>query len=241
MLLLAVLVGCKDAELEEENARLKQRVTDLERARDRLERDNEALKAQASRAAKEAEASRRTELFSSLGLGEGKSLHATLVTSMGDIRCTLRPEQAPNSVLNFVQLARGEKEWTDPNTGEKTKRPLYDGTIFHRVIPDFMIQGGDPLGNGTGGPGYEFEDEVGEFTTFDHPGILAMANAGPDTQGSQFFVTEGTPTHLNGKHTILGDCENLDVVAKIARVPRSRPGDRPETDVVLKTVKVEVK
>jgi peptidyl-prolyl cis-trans isomerase A (cyclophilin A) len=162
------------------------------------------------------------------------------VTSMGDIRCTLRPEEAPNSVLNFVQLAKGEKEWTDPKSGEKTKKPLYDGTIFHRVIPDFMIQGGDPLGNGTGGPGYEFEDEVGDFTVFDHPGILAMANAGPDTQGSQFFVTEGTPTHLNGKHTILGDCEDLDVVKKIARVPRSTPGDRPKEDVVLKTVKIAV-
>lgn len=103
-----------------------------------------------------------------------------------------------------------------------------------------MIQGGDPLGNGTGGPGYEFADEVGDFTTFDHTGILAMANAGPDTNGSQFFITEGTPTHLNGKHSIFGDCEDLDVVAKIARVPAGR-NDRPAKDVVLERVEISTK
>ena len=131
------------------------------------------------------------------------------------------------------------RSWTDPRTGKPSTAPLYDGTIFHRVIPDFMIQGGDPLGNGTGGPGYQFADEVGDFTVFDKPGILAMANSGPDTNGSQFFITEGTPTHLNGKHTIFGDCQELDVVKKIARVPTGA-NDRPTTDVVLKKVDIDV-
>lgn len=164
---------------------------------------------------------------------------ATLQTSLGDIRCVLRHELAPNTVRNFVELAQGRRAWTDPSSGKPTTRPLYNGTVFHRVIPEFMIQGGDPLGNGTGGPGYEFADEVGDFTTFDHPAILAMANAGPDTNGSQFFITEGTPTHLNGKHSIFGDCDELDVVKKIARVPAH--GDKPDTDVVLEKVEIVAK
>ena len=236
MLLLTLLIGCKDQDTLDENARLKQRVTDLERTNDRLERDAEALKARATRLEADAASGQKKELLAELGLEPNGKLTATFVTSMGDIRCDLRVEEAPATVLNFVQLARGEKEWTDPSTHKKTKRPLYDGTIFHRVIPDFMIQGGDPLGNGTGGPGYQFADEVGSFTTFAHSGILAMANSGPDTNGSQFFITEGTPKHLNGKHTIFGDCGQLDIVAKIARVPAKK--DRPETDVVLKTVKI---
>jgi peptidyl-prolyl cis-trans isomerase A (cyclophilin A) len=146
--------------------------------------------------------------------------------------------EAPETVKNFVELAKGEREWTDPTSGKKSKKPLYDGTIFHRVIPGFMIQGGDPLGNGTGGPGYEFADEVGSFTVFNHSGILAMANSGPNTNGSQFFITEGKPTHLNGKHTIFGDCEDLGVVKAIASVERDRE-DRPLEDVVLKRVRIQ--
>jgi peptidyl-prolyl cis-trans isomerase A (cyclophilin A) len=214
-------------------------VGDLERANERLERDNEALKAQVARREEERAQAANAERVSALGWRPGQVLKATFVTSMGDVHCTLRPDQAPETVLNFVQLARGEKEWTHPKTNEKTTAPLYDGTIFHRVIPEFMIQGGDPLGRGTGGPGYKFADEVGDFTTFDHPGILAMANSGPDTNGSQFFITEGTPTHLDGKHSIFGDCEDLDVVKKIARVEADRR-DKPTADVVLKTVRIEV-
>ncbi len=237
MLLLLSLLACKDQATLDENEKLKMRVGDLERANGRLERDNEALKAHAARADAERVDTANAGRLGVLGMKPGQKLLATFKTSMGDIHCTLRHQQAPETVLNFVQLARGEREWTDPRTGSVTKAPLYSGTIFHRVIPDFMIQGGDPLGNGTGGPGYEFADEVGEFTVFDHTAILAMANAGPDTNGSQFFITENMPTHLNGKHTIFGDCEELDLVKKIARVPAAK-NDRPDVDVVLTAVEI---
>lgn len=236
MLIFLSLLACQDQATIDENLKLKQRVGDLERANERLEKDNEALKVRLERIEGERAAAAADARFASLGLAAGQKLHATFKTTQGDIHCTLRHDQAPETVLNFVQLARGEKEWTHPRTGETSKKPLYDGTIFHRVIPEFMIQGGDPMGNGTGGPGYEFADEVGDFTTFDHAGILAMANAGPDTNGSQFFITEGTPTHLNGKHSIFGDCEDLEVVKKIARVPAH--GDKPDADVVLEHVEI---
>ncbi len=239
LILALALVGCQNKALEDENAKLKQRVADIERTNTRLDSENKALKQQVADAAAKAEAQRKAAMFAQLGLTEGKKLFAVVQTSMGDIRCTLRHDEAPETVLNFVQLARGEKEWTTPS-GETTKKPLYDGTIFHRVIPDFMIQGGDPKGNGTGGPGYKFADEVGSYTVFDHTGILAMANSGPDTNGSQFFITEGMPTHLNGKHTILGDCEDLDTVAKIARVETGAQ-NRPVKDVVIKHIAVSVK
>lgn len=239
LLALSLVSGCQNKAMEEENAKLKQRVADLERAGTRLESENKALKKELADAAAKAEAARKAQLFAAMGLTEGKHLVATVATSMGDIHCTLRHDEAPETVVNFVQLARGEKEWTDPS-GERTSRPLYDGTIFHRVIPEFMIQGGDPRGNGTGGPGYSFADEVGDFTQFDKPGLLAMANSGPDTNGSQFFITEGTPTHLNGKHTIFGDCEDLDVVKAIARVPTGAQ-DRPEKPVTIKTIKIQAK
>ncbi|MGI5865016.1 MAG: peptidylprolyl isomerase [Myxococcales bacterium] len=148
----------------------------------------------------------------------GKELYATFKTSMGDIVVELFAKDAPKTVENFVGLATGEKEWTDPHTGEKTQRPLYNGTVFHRVIPDFMIQGGDPLGRGTGGPGYKFADEFQSGRTFDKPGLLAMANAGPNTNGSQFFITEIPTTWLNNKHTIFGEViKGFDLVPKIAR------------------------
>jgi peptidyl-prolyl cis-trans isomerase A (cyclophilin A) len=236
MLLLMFAIGCKDAQMEADNARLQQRVADLERANERLEQENGTLKATVQRVESAAQAASQQATMAGLGVGAGQKLTATFVTTLGEITCVLRPEQAPETVLNFVQLAKGEREWTDPKTGQKTKRPLYDGTIFHRVIPSFMIQGGDPLGTGRGGPGYKFADEVGEFTVFDKPGLLAMANAGPNTNGSQFFITDSTPSHLNGKHTIFGDCENLDVVRKITEVPRNGQ-DKPDTDVVLTTVR----
>jgi peptidyl-prolyl cis-trans isomerase A (cyclophilin A) len=165
---------------------------------------------------------------------------ATFVTSEGTFKAKLFPEHAPIAVANFVDLANGKREWRDPRDNEKKKDRLYDGTVFHRVIPDFMIQGGDPLGTGTGGPGYRFEDEVPlGGPTFDKPGLLAMANAGPNSNGSQFFVTVAQTPWLNSKHTIFGEVtEGMDVVNKISTLPTGAQ-DRPETDVVLERVEIE--
>jgi peptidyl-prolyl cis-trans isomerase A (cyclophilin A) len=166
---------------------------------------------------------------------------ALIETTMGTLRCTLFPKQAPKTVANFVGLAEGTKDWKDPKTGQtKHGVPLYSGTIFHRVIPDFMIQGGDPLGTGTGDPGYRFEDEIVPSLTFDRAGRLAMANAGPGTNGSQFFITEKPTPWLNGHHTIFGQCDDasVDLVKKIARVPKG-PGDRPATRVRINKIVIE--
>lgn len=233
---VAGVFGCEDKTAEVD--KLTQQVADLERAKARLQTDNDTLKAQLKRLQDEADKAKKATMFQSLGYAPGKKMIATFQTSMGDIHCTLRVDETPETILNFVQLARGEKEWTDTK-GNKTTAPLYDGTIFHRVIPEFMVQGGDPAGNGSGGPGYTFADEVGEFTKFDHPGILAMANRGPNTNGSQFFITEGTPSHLNGKHAIFGDCEELNVVKAITGVERNKQ-DKPLKDVVLKHVEITV-
>jgi peptidyl-prolyl cis-trans isomerase A (cyclophilin A) len=165
--------------------------------------------------------------------------HATLKTSKGDIRVELYPDAAPKTVENFVGLATGERVWTDPATNQEQRRPLYDGTIFHRVIPQFMIQGGDPLGSGRGGPGYSFEDEVDGPHRFDGPGYLAMANAGPNTNGSQFFITEVATPWLNGKHTIFGKVvEGMDVVQAIVRSERDG-SDRPLEDVIVERIEIE--
>ena len=159
-------------------------------------------------------------------------------TTAGDLTCELFPSNAPKTVKNFIGLATGTKEWTDPQSGQKTTRPLYDGTIFHRVIPGFMIQGGDPLGQGIGGPGYSFEDEFDSSLTFDRPGRLAMANSGPNTNGSQFFITEAPTPHLNGRHTIFGQCDDqsVELVKKIARMPTSR--DRPVNPVTINHLQI---
>ena len=146
-----------------------------------------------------------------------ETIQATFQTSLGEIVVKLLPEKAPKTVANFVDLAEGTREWKDPRSGQSAKRPLYDGTVFHRVIPDFMIQGGDPLGNGTGGPGYRFEDEIGPENRFDRPGLLAMANSGPNTNGSQFFITEVPTRHLDRGHTIFGEVvKGIEMVRKIA-------------------------
>jgi peptidyl-prolyl cis-trans isomerase A (cyclophilin A) len=170
-----------------------------------------------------------------------EELYATLSTSQGDILVRLFPNHAPKTVRNFVELAQGEREWVDPRSGRKTTEPLYDGTVFHRVIPGFMVQGGDPLGTGTGGPGYRFADEIHPELQFDRPYLLAMANAGPSTNGSQFFVTVAPTPWLNRKHTIFGevaDAAGREVVDRIAAVPTG-PQDRPIEDVVLHSVTVE--
>src|SRR4051812_17446521 len=139
---------------------------------------------------------------------------ATIHTTAGDLTCELFPKLAPKTVANFVGLATGTKEWKNPDTGRPEHRPLYNGTIFHRVIPNFMIQGGDPLGNGQGGPGYSFEDEVSPELKFDVPGRLAMANSGPNTNGSQFFITEVPTPHLDGHYSLFGQCtpETVELV-----------------------------
>jgi len=166
------------------------------------------------------------------------TLTATLQTNQGAIVIRLLPDHAPKTVRNFVELAEGTREWTDPRTRQARTAKLYDGTIFHRVIPNFMIQGGDPLGTGTGGPGYRFADEFHPDLRFDRPYLLAMANAGPGTNGSQFFITTVPTPHLNGRHTIFGAVtEGSEVVDAISKVPTGRD-DRPATDVVLESVEI---
>jgi peptidyl-prolyl cis-trans isomerase A (cyclophilin A) len=166
--------------------------------------------------------------------------YAVFDTTEGQIVCRLFETDAPKTVSNFVELAEGKREWTHPVNRKKSKDRLYDGTIFHRVIPDFMVQGGDPAGTGMGGPGYQFEDETkGSPHKFDKAGKLAMANAGPNTNGSQFFITVAPTTWLTGKHTIFGEVvEGQNVVDNITQLPRNRQ-DRPTKDVVLKSVTIE--
>jgi peptidyl-prolyl cis-trans isomerase A (cyclophilin A) len=167
------------------------------------------------------------------------TLIATLHTNQGPLVIRLFPDHAPKTVRNFVELAEGGKQWTDPSTGQVTTSKLYDGTIFHRVIPDFMIQGGDPLGSGRGGPGYKFADEIHPDLRFDRPYLLAMANSGPGTNGSQFFITVAPTPWLNGKHTIFGEViEGADVVDVISRL-KTGSQDRPAEDVIVESVTVE--
>lgn len=170
---------------------------------------------------------------------KGDELYATMQTSEGDIVIKLFAKDAPKTVANFVGLATGEKDWHHPKDGAAMKgKSLYAGTVFHRVIDGFMIQGGDPLGTGTGGPGYRFEDEFQSGRKFDKVGILAMANSGPGSNGSQFFITVSTPAHLNNKHTIFGEVvKGYEVVEKIAKVPTAQ-GNRPVKPVILKEVKI---
>ncbi|MFJ6562250.1 peptidylprolyl isomerase [Streptomyces sp. NPDC091412] len=173
-----------------------------------------------------------------------EDLYATLKTNRGDIVVRLLPNHAPKTVRNFVELATGVRQWVDPNTGQPSTEPLYDGTVFHRVIEGFMIQGGDPLGNGTGGPGYKFADEFHPDLAFTKPYLLAMANSGPGTNGSQFFITVGPTTWLTGKHTIFGevaDEASQRVVDTIATTETNPRNDRPVQDVVIEKVVMETR
>ncbi len=167
-------------------------------------------------------------------------VYATFDTSEGTIVCRLFEQEAPVTVKNFIELAEGSRERTHPQTRAKSKTPLYNGTIFHRVIPDFMVQGGDPAGTGMGGPGYQFQDETkGSPHKFDKPGKLAMANSGPNTNGSQFFITVAATQWLTSNHTIFGEVvEGQDVADKITKLPRNRQ-DKPNKDVVLNAVTIE--
>ena len=166
-------------------------------------------------------------------------VYATLETSQGRIVCRLFEDKAPNTVKNFIELAEGSKEFLDPKTRQRVKRPFYDGLTFHRVIPQFMIQGGCPKGDGTGGPGYEFADEFHPELKHDGPGTLSMANAGPNTNGSQFFITVAATPWLDKHHTVFGRVvEGQEVANKISELPRDA-NDRPPTPVVLQRVVIE--
>jgi len=172
---------------------------------------------------------------------------AIIHTTAGDLHCTLFPKEAPTGVANFIGLAEGTKDWTDPKThAKKHGVPLYDGTIFHRVIPEFMIQGGDPIGDGTGDPGYKFKNEVTPNLLFDHPGRLAYANSGPDTNGSQFFIMEVALSGrhadaLNGHYTIFGQCDDaaVELVKKIARMDRDPSNDLPFRPVKITHIEIK--
>jgi peptidyl-prolyl cis-trans isomerase A (cyclophilin A) len=169
------------------------------------------------------------------------AVYAQFETTEGNFTIRLFDKEAPNTVANFVGLAEGTKEWTDPRTNQKVTQPYYDGIIFHRVIDGFMIQGGDPLGQGIGGPGYKFADEFHPSLRHNKPGILSMANAGPNTNGGQFFITLGPTPHLDNKHSVFGEVEDgLDVVRKIGSIATG-PRDRPLKDVVITSIKIERK
>ncbi len=237
--LVAASTACANKELEEKVQKLEEQngacKSDLRSAEEAKRKLQSQLKL-----AQEKPATPRVnvdEVAKTLGVKPGDKLYATFDTSMGMIVTELFWEKVPKTVINFVQLAEGTKEWTDPKTGKKmVNKRLYDGTIFHRVISDFMIQGGDPLGQGTGGPGYKFEDEFDPTLKHDVPGVLSMANSGKNTNGSQFFITEKETPWLNGRHTVFGKVtEGIELVPKITHVEKSE-GDRPKVDVVLKHI-----
>jgi peptidyl-prolyl cis-trans isomerase A (cyclophilin A) len=169
----------------------------------------------------------------------GMAARAHFDTTLGPFTVELFEQQAPKTVANFIGLAEGSKEWKHPGTGQKHTKPFYDGIVFHRVISGFVIQGGDPLGKGYGGPGYQFEDEFHRDLRHDRAGILSMANAGPNTNGSQFFITLGPTPHLDGRHSIFGAVTSgMDVVEKIGQVKTDRD-DRPTTPVVINKITIE--
>jgi peptidyl-prolyl cis-trans isomerase A (cyclophilin A) len=166
------------------------------------------------------------------------AVYADFVTSEGNFTIRLFDKEVPNTVANFVALAEGSKEWLDPRTNQKSNSPYYDGIIFHRVIDGFMIQGGDPLGKGYGGPGYKFADEFHPSLRHNKPGILSMANAGPNTNGGQFFITLAPTPHLDNRHSVFGEVDSgMDVVSKIGST-KTGAQDRPVKDVVIQTVKI---
>ena len=169
-------------------------------------------------------------------------LYAHFTTTEGNFTIQLFEEQAPKTVANFTGLAEGTREWTDPRSGKKSTAPLYNGTVFHRVIDGFMIQGGDPLGQGTGGPGYKFEDEFHPKLRHTKPGILSMANSGPNTNGSQFFITLAATSWLDNKHSVFGEVvSGMDVVQKIGTTATSKPADRPLKPITIQSITIERK
>lgn len=204
--------------------------------------DPTATKAGDTKAAKATDATTKAgEAKAAKSTDKGKSMNAIFETNLGTFKVKLFQDKAPKTVENFVGLAEGTKEWTDPKSGQKVKKPFYDGLIFHRVIPNFMIQGGDPVGNGTGGPGFRFEDEIVPELTHAKPGMLSMANAGPNTNGSQFFVTTAKTPWLDGKHTVFGEVtEGYDIVEKISKA-KTGPMDKPVETITIKKLTIERK
>lgn len=241
--LVASAGACANGELEQKVKDLEDKNAALERdlkAADQAKRNLQQRLAQAQKAPPTPKLS-VDDAAKGLGVKPGEKLFATFDTSMGVLVAELFWEKAPVTVTNFVQLAEGQKEWQDPKTGEKSKKPLYNGTIFHRVIPDFMIQGGDPLGTGTGGPGFRFEDEFHPELRHIGPGVLSMANSGRNTNGSQFFITEKDTPWLDDKHSVFGKVvEGSDLIPKITRVEKSDgpQGSRPKVDIILKKVTI---
>ncbi len=235
LLLSTSLMASCTAELKEENNRLNETLATQEREVASLEAENGQLRVRVEDL--EADIMRR-DLAAQLGMSPGQSIHAFLETSVGQIDCELLPTAAPKTVANFVGLAEGTKPWTDPETRQvRIGVPFYDGTLFHRVIPEFMIQAGDPTGTGTGGPGFTIEDEFNDKHRHE-AGSLSMANTGkPNTGGSQFFITEKPAPQLDGKHTVFGACQSLGVVVDIGKRPRDER-DRPLEPVVLRKVRI---
>ena len=239
LILFVSLCGCT-AQLKEEMNDLEDQLDGLRSELSQLQTERDRLLVQVEDL--EQELANRA-LAEEAGLDPTQELWAELDTSMGDILCRLAPSQAPATVSNFVGLAEGSKPWTDPRTGRTVTEPLYDGTLFHRVVAGFMIQAGDPLGTGKGGPGFHIEDEF-------HPelrhraGALSMANSGPDSGGSQFFITEVAAPHLDRRHAVFGQCEPLSLIRDIAAVPVQPPAlpgeeaSRPVQDVVLEKVTI---
>jgi len=169
-------------------------------------------------------------------------VYAHFTTSEGNFTARLFDTETPNTVANFTGLADGSKEWTDPRSGRKVKQPYFNGTVFHRVIDGFMIQGGDPLGQGTGGPGYTFADEFHPKLKHDKAGILSMANRGPNTNGGQFFITLAATPWLDNKHSVFGEItEGMDIVKRIGGTPTSKPGDRPVKPITIESIRIEKK
>jgi peptidyl-prolyl cis-trans isomerase A (cyclophilin A) len=169
-------------------------------------------------------------------------MYAHFTTTEGNFTARLFDTETPNTVANFAGLADGSKEWTDPRSGRKVKEPYFNGTVFHRVIEGFMIQGGDPLGQGTGGPGYTFGDEFHPKLKHDKAGILSMANRGPNTNGGQFFITLAATPWLDNKHSVFGEVtEGMDIVKKIGGIQTSKPGDRPVKPITIESVRIETK
>jgi peptidyl-prolyl cis-trans isomerase A (cyclophilin A) len=230
--LCALLFGCT-AELKEENNQLQDNLGEVREELKTAQAENDSLRIEAERAK---EATAAAETAKALNVAPVGGMWARFDTTMGTILCELQSDKAPNTVANFVGLAEGTKEWTNPKTKAKEKKPFYDGLIFHRVIPQFMIQGGDPMGTGRGGPGYKFADEF--HPDLRHkPGTLSMANSGPGTNGSQFFITEVATPHLDNRHSVFGYCEPLAVVKDITHAPTAR-GNRPLTDIMLTKVSI---
>ena len=234
-----LLVGCT-APLKEELNRSQDEVRGLEEEFARIEAENSRLTVLVADLERDLEAFRAA---GAAGLDPTVELWAELDTSMGNVLCRLEPARVPATVANFVSLAEGTRKWTDPRTGRQSEAPLYNGTIFHRVMPGFMIQGGDPLGTGLGGPGYTFEDEFHPALRHE-PGTLSMANSGADTNGSQFFITQVATPHLDGVHSVFGHCEPMSLIEDIANVPL-RPAEqegedptRPVADIVLEMVTI---